>query len=500
MVGPVTQRDWRDDRIDELEKQLKDALAQNAKLERLLKAALERIAELEEKLGQSSRNSSRPPSSDSLKQQAERKKKAAAITKRSSSKRKPGAQPGHKMFSRQLVPMAEVSRHHDCIPESCELCAAKLRGRDPNPRLHQVASLPLPVQPEVDQYALHALECQDCGHVTRGRLPLGVPSGAFGPSVIAVVTLLMGVCRLGKRTVQQLLHDLFGLQMSLGAVIGCQQLGSDALEAPVEEARQFVRHATVKHSDETSWRQGAERAKVWLWTVVTASVTVFAIQRERSTAAAKTLLGKLGGILVSDRYSAYGFWRLRMRQVCWAHLIRDFVAIAERGGTSARIGDALLEEARRLFGWWHRVRDGDLTRERFQKYVGPLRKRVHALLSQGQACKHQKTARTCANILQVFDALWLFVQRAGVEPTNNIAERAVRHAVMWRKLCGGTHSERGSRFVERVLTVVATLRQQNRNTLAFLRAACEARFKGTQPPSLLHESVASCSSKLARAA
>jgi transposase len=298
--------------------------------------------------------------------------------------------------------------------------------------------------------------------------------------------------------VQQVLCDLFGLEMSLGAVIGCPRLGSAALEEPVVEARDFVRHATVKHSDETSWRQGANRAKVWLWAVVTAGVTVFAIQRERSTEAAKTLLGKLGGVLVSDRYSAYGFWRLGMRQVCWAHLIRDFVAIAERGGASSRIGDALLEEERRLFVWWHRVRDGDLSRERLRIYVRPLRKRVHALLIQGQSCQQPKTARTCTKILQVFDALWLFVERAGVEPTNNTAERAVRHAVMWRKLCGGTHSEQGSRFVERVLTVVATLRQQNRNILAFVRAACEAQLTGARPPSLLPESITT--RKLARAA
>jgi transposase len=486
MVQRVTQRDWRDDRIDELEQQLKAALAQNARLAQQLKGALERIAELEEKLGTSSRNSSKPPSSDSPKQQADRKKKAASITKRSSRNRKPGGQPGHQKFSRQLVPAAEVDHHHDCIPESCENCDAKLGDRDPSPQLHQVFKLP-EVRPEVDQYALHAVECAGCGHVTRGCLPEGVPTGAFGPSVVAMVTMLIGVCRLGKRTVQQLLSDLFGLSISLGAIIGCQQLGSEALEAPVDEARQFVRHATVKHSDETSWRQGADRAKVWLWTVVTKRVTVFAIQRERSTDAAKTLLGKLGGVLVSDRYSAYSFWRPWMRQVCWSHLIRDFVAIAERGGTSTRIGDALLEEARRLFGWWNRVRDGDLSRERFQTYVRPLRKRVHALLTQGQACKQPKTARTCTKILQIFDALWLFVERVGVEPTNNPAERAVRHGVLWRKISGGTHSEKGSRFAERVLTVVATLRQQNRNILAFIRAACEAKLARTQSPSLLPE-------------
>lgn len=470
--------DPRDERIAELEQLLAAALAQNAEL-------VARITELEEKVRKSSRNSGKPPSSDTPAQEGERKKKAAAITKPAGEQRKPGGQPGHERHLRELVPATEVTRHHDCVPEQCERCAKALVGRDPTPLLHQVFGLP-PVRPEVDQYALHGLGCE-CGHVTRGKLPDGVPRGQFGPSIVAVVTLLMGVCRLGKRSVQDILADLFGLDISLGAIIGCQELGSSALEAPVEEAKDLVRtaRAPVKHSDETSWRQGPTRAKVWLWVVVTASVTVFAIQRERSTEAAKTLLGKFGGVLVSDRFSAYGFWRLWMRQVCWSHLIRDFVAIAERGGESTRIGDALLDEARKLFGWWHRVRDGTLSRKNFQIYVRSLKNRVGALLDDAAACPHRKTARTCAKIRKVFPALWLFVDREGVEPTNNAAERALRHAVLWRKISGGTHSELGSRFVERILTVVATLRQQERNVLAFLRAACEAQLNASQSPSLL---------------
>jgi transposase len=468
-----------------LERQLAAALARNAELEA-------RLAALEERLRKSSRNSSKPPSSDTPAQEAERKKKAAAITKPSGeAPRKPGGQRGHEKFTRKLVPAAKVTRHHDCIPERCERCAQQLLGRDPNPLLHQVFALPK-VQPEVDQYALHGLGCPnpECGHVTRAKLPAGVPTGQFGPSIVAVVTLLIGMCRLGKRQVQAVLADLFGLELSLGAVIGCQELGSAALAAPVEEAKDFVRSASaqVKHCDETSWREGPQRAKVWLWTVVTASVTVFAIQRERSTEAAKALLGKFGGILVSDRFSAYGFWRLWMRQICWSHLIRDFVAIAERGGESARIGDALLDEARRLFAWWHRVRDGTLSRKNFRIYVRNLKNRVGALLDEGKADAQSATARTCAQIRKVFPALWLFVERAGVQPTNNAAEQTLRHAVLWRKISGGTHSQAGSRFVERILTVVATLRQQNRNVLDFVRAACEAKLTGSQPPSLLPSS------------
>jgi transposase len=477
----VTQ-DWRDRRIAELERQLAERDARIAKLEQQLAAALARIAELEEKLHKSSRNSSKPPSSDNPAQAAERRKKAAAITKPAG--RKPGGQPGHQKFSRLVVPAPEVDQHFDCVPDRCEHCAARLQGRDPKPRLHQVFELPK-VKPKVNQYAIHSLSCDDCHAVTSGKLPDGVPRGAFGPSVVAVVTFLMGVCRLGKRTVQTVLGDLFGLEISLGAIIGCQDIACAALEAPVEQAKASARRAAIKHCDETSWREGPTRAKVWLWTVVTRTVTVFSIQKERSTQAARRLLGKGAGVLVTDRYSAYGFWDLAMRQICWAHLIRDFVAIADRGGLSAIIGDSLLDEARRLFAWWHRVRDGTLQRATFRVYVRSLQKRVLKLLQEGRASAQPKTARTCAEMLKVWPALWLFVERDGVEPTNNTAEHAVRHGVLWRKLSGGTHSELGSRFVERILTVVATLRKQNRNVLAFLKQACQAHISGSDSPSLL---------------
>jgi transposase len=473
-------RDWRDERIAELEGQLAELRAQ-------LAAALARITELEEKLRRSSRNSGKPPSSDTpaqVAERAERRKKAAAITKPGG--RKPGGQPGHEKFTRQVVPPEQVAQHADCVPEHCERCNERLHGSDPNPELHQVFHLP-EIIPLVYQYARHALPCPDpaCGHVTVGKLPPGVPRGAFGPSVIATMAFLIGVCRLSKRPVQAVMEGLFGLKISLGAVIGCQDIASSALQRPVEEAKQAAQRAAVKHCDETSWREGPKRAKVWLWTVVTKHIVVFQIHKARSTQAARALLGKIRGVLVSDRYSSYGFWTLWLRQICWAHLIRDYVAIAERGGQSQRIGDSLLEESRRLFAWWHRVRDGTLKRARFQVYVRSLKKRVLALLEEGRTCANSKTANTCAEMIKVWPAFWLFVERTGVQPTNNAAEHEVRHGVLWRKTSGGTHSELGSRFVERILTVVATCRRQNRSVLHFLRDACQAHFSGSESPSLL---------------
>jgi transposase len=212
---------------------------------------------------------------------------------------------------------------------------------------------------------------------------------------------------------------------------------------------------------------------------------VFKIQARRNADAARKILGRAMGVLGSDRHGAYGWWSDKMRQFCWSHLKRDAQAIADRGGHSERIGKQLLDEIERMFGWWHRVRDGDLARSTFQVYMRPLRHRVEATLQCGSLSEHPKTAKTCANLLKHREALWTFVRVPGVEPTNNTAEQTVRHGVILRKISYGTHSETGSRFIERILTVHATLRRQERNILGFLRDACAAALHNRPPPSLL---------------
>jgi transposase len=448
--------------------------ARIAELEALLAAALARIAALEEQVRKSSSNSSKPPSSDGPGKKLFRRPKPSG--------KKPGGQPGHKGHKRALVAVEEVDRHHECVPVECAHCAAPLEGSDPTPLLHQVFHLP-EVKPFVEQYALHELGCGVCGAATRAKLPPGVPTRSFGPSVVATIAVLMGAYRMSKRAVQVLLADLFGLSISLGAIIGSQKVASDALAAPVDEARRYVAEAAVKHADETGWRDGT--GLVWLWAAITPLVTIFMVQAHRSTVAAQALLGKAKGVLISDRYGAYHWWPVWDRQICWAHLIRDFTAIAERGGASKRIGDALLEESKQLFLWWNRVRDGTLSRDSFRKYVSPLRKRVDSLIAEGSSVAHLKTSRTCTRIRRIGCCLWYFVDQEGVEPTNNRAERAVRHGVLWRKASLGTKSAAGSEFVGRVLTAHATLRQQGRNVLAFVRSACEAQLHGATPPSLL---------------
>jgi transposase len=212
---------------------------------------------------------------------------------------------------------------------------------------------------------------------------------------------------------------------------------------------------------------------------------VFQVHARRTAQAAWALLGKQVGVLVSDRHGAYNDWADAMRQFCWAHLLRDFTAIAERGGDSERIGHALLEEAARMFDWWHQVRDGAIQRKTFQIYMRDVRRRVEALLTEGSTCLHIKTEKTCKKLLDHAESLWTFVRIPGVEPTNNAAERAVRHAVLWRRMSHGTHSPFGSRFVERILTTHATLRLQGRSVLAFLEQSCRAKLIQSPPPSLL---------------
>jgi transposase len=304
-----------------------------------------------------------------------------------------------------------------------------------------------------------------------------------GPCLQAVIAYLTARAHLSKRQIQETLEDLMGVSLSLGAISGVEQTVSQALEAPVEEARAFVQAQPVVHADETGWRQGRKRA--WLWTAVTPWVSIFLIHVNRSAEAARALLGGFLGYLVTDRWNAYNGWKIRRRQICWAHLIRDFTGFTERGKSAARIGEALLSEARKMFALWHRVRDRTLARSTFRVSLGPIRRRVEHLLRRGTRCGESKTEGMCEMILKVAPALWTFARVEGVEPTNNVAERTIRPAVLYRKGSFGTHSAEGSRFLERVWTVVATLRQQDRNVLEYLTRACHATLHHRKAPSLL---------------
>jgi transposase len=197
------------------------------------------------------------------------------------------------------------------------------------------------------------------------------------------------------------------------------------------------------------------------------------------------LLGALKGILVTDRWSAYTWVDVQRRQLCWAHLLRQFLGFQTHGPEASAIGRSLEWLTETMFHLWHRVRDGTMTRDEFQKRMDPLRSHVVARLREGADCAVRAVAGRCREILELEPALWTFVEIEGVEPTNNEGERRIRHGVMWRKTSFGTDSPNGSRFVERILTVVTTLRMQKRNVLDYLTEACQAALQGRPAPSLL---------------
>lgn len=446
-----------------------------AELERLLRAALAEVAALKAKLGENSRNSSRPPSLDGP---------GAAPRTQQATGRKPGGQPGHKGHRRERLPPEQVTKTVNLEPDACFNCHGPVEAREGRaPEWHQVVELP-PVKPHVTEYLMHARYCAGCKGWTWAQLPNNVQRGVFGPRLTCLVGLLSGQYRQSKRLMQDFLSTVLNVKISLGSVPKLEGKVSAALEAPVEEAKAFVKEADVVHMDETGWRERLKRA--WLWVATTPQVTVFLVAASRGADVAKKLLGEdFKGHLVTDRWSAYNWVATALRQLCMSHLLRDWLGFVERGGVGSLVGAQLLVQAELMFQWWHRVRDGTLTRRTFQRRMVPVRAKIGRLLRKAAVCAGGKTAGMAEEMLKLEKALFTFVDVEGVDPTNNLAERKIRPAVIYRKLSFGTHSEAGSRFIERILTVTATLRQQNRNVLEYLTAAYAAHMAGAPAPSLL---------------
>jgi transposase len=368
-------------------------------------------------------------------------------------------------------------------PEQCRGCHAPLAGDDPTPFRHPVLEMP-PLKPVLTAYHWHPLVCPECGETPRALWPAGVPSGTSGPWVHATGALCTGAYRLAKRTTQPVRADLCRVPMRVGPISQSEQATTGVLGAPVEEARGAVATPVVAPVDETSWRQGGKRA--WLWGAVPSLVTVCVVRLSRGGQVARELSGeRFAGILVTDRSSADHWYPVRWRQLCWAHRLRDCEAIRGRGGVAEEMGAALLAQAHQMLTWWQRVREGTLHRSTFRSYMSPLRREVARLLDGGSRCGMPTTAGTCRDLLKRRAALWTCVQVEGVEPTNNPAERSIRPGVQRRKISFGTPSEAGARLVDRMMTVVATLQQPQRNVLEYLTAAHEAALRGEAAPSLL---------------
>ncbi len=445
-------------RFSAYEKKLAALEAKEIEVERLKTE----VAALRERLGQNSSNSSLPPSSDAPHQHRP--------ARREPSGKKQGAQVGHQGAGRNLKSAEEVDHLVDLRPERCRSCGRRLKGDDPEPARHQVTEIP-PAQAAVTEYRRHTLACAACGVKTQAEWGAEVPAGRFGARLQASIAYCTGRLGMSHRDCVEALSTLHGVEMSLGSVSAIQRQVSAALAVPVQTAHEFVQRQGVNHVDETGWCENTRTC--WLWLNATKDVSVFRVAPKRDAATAREVIGRAQtSIVTTDRYLGYSWLATTRRQVCWAHLKRDFQAICERGGESAELGTSLLEQTKELFDLWHQVKAGTLSWRKFQQLMGPVQQRVKELVAEGSQCAQGKTRRTCQQIRMVEGALWSFVRVRGVEPTNNAAERALRRAVLWRRKSFGTQSADGSRFVERILTVVTSLRQQGRNVLDYLTAAC----------------------------
>ena len=444
-------------------KQLEDRIIQLEK----------RIEELERLLGMNSRNSSKPPSSDPPGMSNEQPRRR---------RKKRGARNGHQPHLRELMPEKFVKKHIHLKPQTCTCGSTNLEQTDQEPLRHQVVDIP-PIEPQVTEYVQHLFRCKDCGELIYQPLSDDVKRKHFGPGVLAMVAVLTGMLNISKRKALAMMNQVFSVPMSLGGLSNCEAQLVDALEPPYNEVAQYVRVQQAAHADETGWPRG-NRQKGWLWTLCCSTAAFFMVHAHRGQDAAQKLLSTFAGVLHCDRWSGYNCFD-GMRQLCWAHLKRDFKALSERKGTIGQIGEELFQLAKHILSLRKRVRDGTLTWQTFQRRMEPLMKRTEKLLARGANCGQSLSGR-CRRILNLKQHLWTFVQDARIEPTNNLAERIVRQGVLWRKGSFGTQSERGGHYVERILTVCATCRLQGRSVIEYLRDVCHCHLNDIAVPSLIN--------------
>jgi transposase len=438
-----------------------------------------RVAELEERLNRNSRNSSLPPSQDPP--------SAPPRPGKPASGRSPGGQPGHEGKHRPLLPLERVDEVVDHWPARCARCCHRFGEAEridaASPQRHQLAELP-PIAVTVAEHRLHRVRCPDCAAQTRAELPAEVARAAFGPRLQAAVATLAVRNRVSRRDTSELMRELFGAQLSTGAVDAIVSRAGAALAGPYADLRAEIERAAAVNIDETGWRTAGERRT--LWGALTSRAAVFRIAPDRHEREARALLGEgFAGVACSDRWWAYNHLDPERRQVCWSHLLRDFTAQSEGLEPEKSFGEAGLAIAGRLFSAWDEFqRGGD--RALLIERVAPLQHELKPLLDRyaGKSPKYKRTRGLARNLLKLWPALWTFTEIDAVEPTNNHAERGLRGAVIYRKLSLGSQSDHGERTIERLLSASLTCRLQKRSLFAYLTDVLNASIRGDPIPLL----------------
>jgi len=446
---------------------------QSPESQSIIRFLLSEIRDLRAQLGKTPQNSSLPPSTQHP--------HAKPPGKKPKSKKKRGGQAGHKKHERSLIPPEDCDEVFPLKPSECRRCGEKLSGTDADPWRHQVWELPK-IKPLVTEYQRHRLACPCCGETTCAELPSGVPTGQAGPRLVAFVALLMAHYRQSKRRTAQFLETILGQPCSAAWTIKLQNQATAALRPSYDELAASLAQQPQLGADETPMKEAS--VKSWLWTFVATSFTVFAIRPTRAATILTELLDGFTGVVTCDRAKMY--WQCGRLQWCWAHLKRDFQALIDSKDRQVqRLGHDLMRPTKKLFRQWSRCRDGTITRTGMQRLLKPIRQEIEDLLLRGVYSGNPDLVGMCKELYNHRDWLWNFLEQEGVEITNNGSERALRHAVIWRKLSFGTQSPSGSRFVETLLTTIETCRQQDRNVFDFVTNAVQARFDSKSAPSLL---------------
>jgi len=418
-----------------------------------------------EKLNCNSTNSSLPPSQERFKKKTTQSEMKCSWQKRTSAywkKRKQGAQKGHKGTGRSLLPSENVDKVMPCYPaKSCPHCTGTIIVKRICQR-KQVFDLTLKGVC-ITEYQVYVGRCTGCKKRLKGKLPNGLPKGILTAESLSKITLLVAQYRLSRREVKQLLADFFDLHICIGTISNAERLVSESLINRVDAIEKQVKAADHTHLDETSHRRSGKTE--WLWVACNKKISLFKIFDNRAQSSAKALIGEdYQGMAITDRYAAYSFLSPSQRQYCWAHLKRDFVRISEKlDPKEAYIGECLLQAQRRIFYWYNQCKCDQKSYARL--FLIRQIKRFYGYLKKGIQLTGTVTARFCEKLLRERKSLWHFLKNPTIDPTNNLAERNIRHFVLWRKKTFGTRSERGNRFVERILTVMMTARQLGKSLI-----------------------------------
>lgn len=446
------------------------------RMDRRIQQLEARVEKLERELSKSSRNSSRPPSSDPS--------SAPPRSKDPSGKRR-GAQSGHEGHGRELLPAWAVDEVIPHWPERCgcgHVFTERERTSVGEPARFQVEELP-PIMVRVFEHQCQRLRCPECGKRTRAELPGETAKSCFGPRLQAAVATLSVRNRVSREDAVELIEELFGARISSGTVDAILSRASEALGKPYEELLQRVRSAKALNVDETGWRTAGERRA--LWGAFTPRHAFFQVAPDRHEDHAKGLLADTEAIVTSDRWWAYAHLPLHRRQLCWAHLRRDFKAHAEGLAAEKEFGEHGLALCERVFWAWE-VFAHTSDRRELRRTIRSLQ-RTYKPIIRSYASKRARNKRCrgmARNLLKAWPALWTFANHEGVEPTNNHAERALRSAVIYRKLSLGSQSEGGELRTSRLLSAHTTCRLQRRSLFAYLTDAIAAHARGDPVPTL----------------